>query len=46
MKDENYVPYGEEWKDELMKYPKIFIIGLLRQACLERDEAIDMVEIK
>jgi hypothetical protein len=37
-KNENYEPYGEEWKDELMKLPKIMVINMYRNMCLERDE--------
>ena len=34
-----YEPYGEEWKDELMKLPKIHIISLYRAVCLELQES-------
>jgi NTP pyrophosphatase (non-canonical NTP hydrolase) len=33
-----YEPYGEEWKDELMKLPKIGIIALYRALCLDYQE--------
>ena len=33
-----YIPFGEEWKNELMKLPKIQIIAFLRAARLELDE--------
>ena len=36
--EKEYVPYGEEWKDELMKLPKVFIINMLRNKCLECNE--------
>jgi len=36
--EEDYVPYGEEWKDELMKLPKIQIIAFYRTACLAIQE--------
>jgi hypothetical protein len=36
--NENYIPFGEEWKDELMKLPKIMIINMYRNVCLELDE--------
>ena len=38
MKDEDYMPYGEEWKDELMKLTKIHIIALYRKRCLAYNE--------
>jgi len=38
MNEEKYQPYGEEWKNELMKLPKIMIINLYRNVCLEKDE--------
>lgn len=28
---DNYVPYGQEWEQELMKFPKKGLIGLLRK---------------
>jgi hypothetical protein len=37
-KDKEYISYGEEWKDELMKLPKIMIINMYRNVCLEKDE--------
>lgn len=46
---ENYIPYGEEWKNELMKLPKKFIINMLRNKCLENDEleySINLPSIK
>lgn len=36
--DEDYEPFGEEWKDELMKLPKIMIINMYRNVCLELEE--------
>ena len=44
METENYQPYGEEWKDELMKLPKIMIINMYRNACLELEEARQLCE--
>ncbi|MBW1612424.1 MAG: hypothetical protein JRJ57_00285 [Deltaproteobacteria bacterium] len=38
MEAEDYQPYGEEWKNELMKMPKIQIIALYRQLALEHQE--------
>jgi hypothetical protein len=38
MKKEEYVPYGEEWKNELMNLPKVHIIALYRAACLALHE--------
>jgi len=39
MTTEEYVPFGEEWKNELMKLPKIQIIAFLRAARLEIEES-------
>jgi len=36
--NENYEPFGEEWKNELMKLPKIMIINMYRNSCLELEE--------
>ena len=36
--EEEYQPFGEEWKNELMKMPKIQIIALYRQLALEYQE--------
>jgi len=33
-----YIPFGEEWKDELMKVSKQHIISLYRSACLSLEE--------
>ena len=38
MQKNEYVPYGEEWKNELMKMPKVVIINMYRNACLELEE--------
>jgi hypothetical protein len=36
--EENYIPYGEEWKNELMKLSKVHIISLYRMVCLALKE--------
>ena len=36
--EKHYEPFGEEWKDELMKLPKIMIINMYRNVCLEKQE--------
>lgn len=38
MKKDDYQPFGEEWKNELMKLPKIQIISFYRSACLAINE--------
>ena len=38
MENENYIPFGEEWKDELMKMKKIHIIAMYRSLCLTLPE--------
>lgn len=38
VKSENYEPFGEEWKNELMKLPKIMVINMYRNMCLEYEE--------
>jgi len=43
--ENNYQPYGEEWKNELMKLPKVMIINMLRNACLERDEILYSIKL-
>ena len=37
-KQAEYIPYGEEWKDELMKLSKLHIISLYRMVCLALKE--------
>lgn len=37
-KKEEYIPFGEKWKNELMKLPKIGIIALYRSLCLKEQE--------
>lgn len=41
--EEEYIPFGEEWKNELMKLPKIGIIALYRSLCLKEQEKCDVV---
>lgn len=38
MGTDDYQPFGEEWKNELMKLPKIQIISFYRSACLAINE--------
>jgi hypothetical protein len=42
--EEEYTPYGEEWKNELMKMPKIMIINMYRNVCLELEETNKLLE--
>jgi len=35
MNDENYTPYGDEWKAEMMKHRKDGIVDLLKKAYLD-----------
>jgi hypothetical protein len=44
MENDNYIPFGEEWKNELMKLPKIMIINMYRNVCLEMDELKQMYQ--
>ena len=37
-KESEYIPFGEEWKNELIKLPKIAIIALYRNLCLKESE--------
>ena len=37
MNDENYTPYGDEWKKEVMKHRKADIVDMLRKVCMERE---------
>ena len=41
-KDEDYEPFGEEWKNHLMKLPKIVIINMFRNVCFEKQELEEM----
>lgn len=44
---DNYIPFGEEWKKEVMKAPKSFITDQFRYACLklqEKDARIKYLE--
>jgi len=36
--DDFYQPFGEQWKEEMMKISKIEIINMYRCVCLEYDE--------
>jgi len=44
-KEKEYVPFGEEWKNELMKLSKIHIISLYRMVCMERDELLYSINL-
>jgi len=35
---QGYEPFGQEWKDHLMKEPKKFIIDLFKNSCQEREK--------
>jgi len=35
-----YVKYGDEWRKEVMKNPKSFIVDMLRRVALERDSLV------
>jgi hypothetical protein len=37
--NENYIPYGEEWKNELMHLSKVHIISLYRMVCMALKES-------
>lgn len=41
--NENYVPYGEEWKKEMMKIPKASLIDLLKHALVEKKQSSNVV---
>ena len=41
MKAENYIPYGEEWKTELMKMTKKDLIAIYKMSCVKNKELID-----
>lgn len=35
---ENYEPFGEEWKKEVSKLPKAYLIEQWKQSCLKRQK--------
>ena len=37
---DDYIPYGEEWKKEMMKLPKAIIIDLAAKSWVEKDKEI------
>ena len=37
-KEENYVPYGDEWKKELMKTTKSFMVDFIRKLLIKQQE--------
>lgn len=37
MENENYMPYGEEWKKEMAKLPKAFLIDMAAKIGQEKD---------
>ena len=36
-----YIPFGEEWKKEMMKFPKAALVNMLAKAMSERLELED-----
>lgn len=44
--NENYVPFGEEWKKEMMQIPKKTLIELLKNALVEKQPGISGAIIK
>ena len=38
MANKNYIPYGPEWQEEMMKFNKPSLIGLLKKAYQEKNE--------
>ena len=39
-----YTPYGDEWKNSVMKMNKINIIEMLKRVCIKRDELEKEIE--
>lgn len=37
-KEEDYIPFSEQWEKEMMKLPKIQIIKMFRDAHLDNEE--------
>jgi hypothetical protein len=44
-KDEDYIPFGEQWKDTLRKETKEFIITLYRNVCIKLQDAEEKIKI-
>ena len=42
---QGYIPYGEQWRDELRKLTKEHIISLYRMVCLSMKEAEAEIKI-
>jgi hypothetical protein len=40
-----FVPFGPEWEKEIMKVPKLFIVGMLRKALLANQAAADAMPL-
>lgn len=34
--DEDYIPFGEEWKKAMMKMSKATIVKMYRKVCIEK----------
>lgn len=46
MIDPNYIPFGEEWKQEISKLPKKMLIEMLRKALIEKIQLLDEKNVK
>ncbi len=42
--EDNYIPYGPEWENEMMKLPKKTIISLLKKAQIRLHAAEKYIE--
>ena len=37
-----YIPFGEEWKAEMRKLPKVFLIDRIREFAMEKMDCLDV----
>ena len=37
MSDEEYQPFGKEWRKDMMKLPKKVIVDMYRKSCIHRE---------
>ena len=44
MSNENYIPFGEEWKKAVMKLTKATIVKLYKKVCIEKLKLEDKLE--
>lgn len=44
-KKEDYVPFGQEWIEEMMRFKKEDLVQMLKQVLMTKEKAIDRIKL-